>query len=262
MVQPPQTAALALAVVQAARRVFRQAHRRFIQPDDPVFVDLVVEALGLLPDGQLSPETVERWVTKIYSQLLGAAFLSDGTEEQVRAFAAAQSHVAAALVYRLQDEMLAARLAQDVLTSVWSTLRATPMRDMRAFLGYLRMSAIRLMLREIKHARLTTTGSALPLPDGAESDSEIERVPASPGDDRPVEGQVLAVDLSSRVRAAIQHCLKDRPTLRRIIEAHMLDGKGYAELAREWGVSTLQLAQDKFQALKALRGCPQLQALR
>lgn len=261
---------LAAVVIRIAQRVFTRANRLFILPDDPVFVELIVEALLDLPEGERSELVIERRIKNVYCQLLYAAFLTDGSEEQGRAWAAAQAHILPRLSYRLQDEQLAEGLTQNALTTVWNTLRTKPMVDGRAFISYLTMAAVRIMLRHLgpnakPDPALGSEGAKpAPLPsrlDGGEIEL-IDDVAAVDSTPRLPEDEVMQSDLARHVRDAVRRCLRDRPLLLRLIEAHMLEGKSYLELTREWQVPAHQLAQQKFRALEALAKCPEVQALR
>ena len=155
MTIPQTNGALATAVIRVARRVFTSAHQRFIQPDDPVLVELVVEVLSGAPAAGTPPEAeIRRRVLNVYCQLLYAAFMADAAEEQGRAWVAAQAHIFPWLAYRLGDRELAADLAQNILTDIWRGQRKKPMDDPRSFLGFIRKATAHALSRAIAKTRL------------------------------------------------------------------------------------------------------------
>jgi RNA polymerase sigma factor (sigma-70 family) len=241
-----------------AERTLKAAYRHFFDSDDSNFLELVVERLNpARGEAEVPDPIIIRAVQFVFSLMLHQAFLLDGTDEQERAFHAAQAYLHPKLLYRLrQDETLADDLTQEALIQVWSSIRRQPLREPGAFLSFLLKTGLHLMYRHFAKNKKT-----LPEPpqqsEGPDAPEPMATSLASVNDIRVVEVEVERRMLLNRLRAFLRQCLEENEKYLRIIEEHFLKGESFKELAQRWNCTAAILHLHKFRALEKLRECLQ-----
>jgi RNA polymerase sigma factor (sigma-70 family) len=246
----------------AASRALKTAYPLLVGHDEAAFIERVSARLAatLNTPPEAAPDAVVERASKfVFSTLLHDGLGREGSDEQGRAFAAAQAYVFPILAYKLDgNESLAAEVTDQSLVAVWQAVRLGQVREPGAFLSYLLMSAVRLAARAQAERRTEPLpGDDDPrLPD--EHPAMAAGVSGPARGARPVEAQAETNQLAETLLQLIRRCLAQHPRQRRLIEAYFFEERSIPDLVERWGQTANVISVDKNRALARLRNCAAL----